>query len=175
VKKEPQLLFREDQQFRQPWLWVFLLMGSAVAMGTVVFFIMQLLTEGNADANPTMPLWVVLALGAVLFFANAGVVALFGFARLQTEVTTAGLFLRFIPFHRKVRKIVLDEVTGVEAVRAKPWAHYGGYGIRRARMASAYIVNGDVGVRINYENGCHIFLGTQHPKELKAAIDAVVK
>lgn len=170
-----EILFREDQQFRQPWLWVFLLMGSAVAMGTVVFFLMQLLTEGNADANPTMPFGVVVGLGLALFMANLSIVGLFGFAKFQTEVTTKGLFLRFLPFHRKVRMIALDELTSVDIVRVRPWMNYGGYGIRRGRMATAYIVQGDRGVKLSYANGCHIFIGTQRPEALKEALDRIVK
>jgi hypothetical protein len=41
-------------------------------------------------------------------------------------------------------------------------------------MATAYIVSGDQGVKITYTNGCHVLIGTQHPNELKAALDAVI-
>lgn len=170
----PELFFREDQQFRQPWLWVFLIMASAVAMGTELFYLMQLITEGNPESNPAIPLGAVIALGVGLFLGNAALIAAFGFARMQTEVTNAGLFLRFIPFHFKVRKIVLDDVQSTEVVQIRPWAEYGGYGIRRGRLATAYIVSGDQGVKITYSNGCHVLVGTQHPNELKAALDAVI-
>ena len=48
---------------------------------------------------------------------------------------------------------------------------YGGWGIRWTRNGKAYNVSGDLGVRIDYENGRHLLIGTRHPDALKQAID----
>lgn len=168
---EPEILFREDQQFRQPLLWIPLLGGSAFCTGTIAWMVSRQVIQGIPFGEDAMSNEQMLALGGVIVALNAAVLLLMYALKLQTEVTTRGLYIRFKPLHRKTRQIDLTGVTAVSAVQYRPAMEYGGWGIRRGRRGTAYNVTGDLGVRIDYENGYHLLIGTRFPEELKAAID----
>jgi len=167
----PEILFREDQQFRQPILWILLLGGSAFCIGTIVWMISRQVIQGIPFGDDAMSNDQMVALGGVIIGLNVLILWLVGALKLQTEVTSGGLFIRFKPLHRKTRKIDLNDVTSVASVKYRPALEYGGWGIRRGRHGTAYNVSGDLGVRIDYENGYHLLIGTRYPDELKAAID----
>lgn len=167
----PEILFREDQQFRQPILWIVLLGVSAFCVGTIAWMISRQVIQGVPFGEDAMSNDQMVMLGAVITALNAVLLWFIYTARLQTEVTPEGLFLRFKPMHRKTRKIDLSGVTAVAAIRYRPALEYGGWGIRRGRRGTAYNVSGDLGVRMDYENGYHLLIGTRYPEELKAAID----
>ncbi|MBL7648561.1 MAG: hypothetical protein JNK74_20490 [Candidatus Hydrogenedentes bacterium] len=167
----PEILFREDQQFRQPILWIVLLGVSAFCIGTIAWMISRQVLQGIPFGEDAMSNDQMVALGATIVLLNAFVLWLLHAMKLQTEVTEAGLFVRFKPIHRKTRKIDLTGVTSVASVKYRPAMEYGGWGIRRGRRGMAYNVSGDLGVRIDYENGYHLLIGTRYPEELKAAVD----
>ncbi len=167
----PEILFREDQQFRQPILWIILLGMSAFCVGTIAWMISRQVVQGIPFGDDAMSNNQMVVLGAVIVALNAVLILLFYSLKLQTEVTAQGLFIRFRPFHRKTRQIDLSGVTSVAAVQYRPAMEYGGWGIRRGRSGTAYNVTGDLGVRMDYENGYHLLIGTRHPDALKAAID----
>lgn len=167
----PEILFREDQQFRQPILWIILLGMSAFCAGTIAWMISRQVIQEIPFGEDAMSNTQMVVLGAIIVVLNAILILLFYGIKLQTEVTPLGLFIRFKPFHRKTRQIDLSGVTSVAAVKYRPAMEYGGWGIRRARHGTAYNVTGDLGVRIDYENGYHLLIGTRYPEELKAAID----
>jgi len=166
-----EILFREDQQFRQPILWILLLCGSAFGIGTIAWMISRQVVQGIPFGEDAMSNDQMVALGAMITGLNVLILWLVFTLKLQTEVTRDGLFLRFKPLHRKTRKIDLSGVTSVAAVQYRPAMEYGGWGIRRGRRGMAYNVSGDLGVRIDYENGYHLLIGTRYPEELKTAID----
>jgi len=167
----PETLFREDQQFRQPILWIILLGMAAFCVGTIAWMISRQVIQGIPFGDDAMSNDQMVMLGAIIIALNALLILLFYAIKLQTEVTLQGLFIRFKPFHRKTRQIDLSGVTSVTSVKYRPAMDYGGWGIRRGRSGTAYNVTGDLGVRIDYENGYHLLIGTRYPEELKAAID----
>lgn len=167
----PEILFREDQQFRQPILWIILLCMSAFCVGTIAWMVSRQVIQDIPFGDDAMSNDQMVILGAIIVALNAILLLLFHALKLQTEVTAQGLFIRFKPFHRKTRKIDLSEVSSVASVKYRPAMEYGGWGIRRGRHGTAYNVSGDLGVRIDYENGYHLLIGTRHPAELKTAID----
>lgn len=167
----PETLFREDQQFRQPILWIILLGMSAFCGGTIAWMISRQVIQDIPFGEDAMSNDKMVLLGAIILALNGILLLLFYTLKLQTEVTPQGLFIRFKPFHRKTRQIDLSGVTSVVSVQYRPAMDYGGWGIRRGRSGTAYNVTGDLGVRIDYENGYHLLIGTRYPDELKAAID----
>jgi hypothetical protein len=93
---------------------------------------------------------------------------------LQTEVTYRGLFVRYWPRQRKVRKIDLAGVTDVRTVAYRPFVQYGGRGLRRQPRGTAYTVGGRHGVRLDYDNGAHVLIGTREHERLAEAIRLVL-
>jgi hypothetical protein len=171
----PRVYFREDQRFRQPFLWIPLILGSAVASGTTLWMIARQVVGGIPFGDYAMSNEAMLAAGAVVLCLNFIIILFFAVACLQIEVNDRGLFLRFFPMHRKARQISLDEVTSITAVQYQALLDYGGYGIRKYPRSTAYNVRGEDGVRIDYENGCHVLLGTQHPEALFQALKHVLE
>ncbi len=115
---------------------------------------------------------LLLVAGACIL-ANAGFLFFFYAVKMQTEVSTAGLFVRFFPLHWKVRMLDLESAVAIEAVQCSPLLEYGGWGLRLGRRSTAYNVSGNEGVRIHYDNGCHVFIGSQHADALEAALHAI--
>lgn len=165
--------FRERQHFRQAMGWAVLIPASAVLMGTVVWMLVRQLVQGKPFAPEAMPDGMLVMLGASVLLINAGYLLRFALSTLDTEVSDAGLFLRYWPRQRKVRQLSLAGASSVETVRYRAFLAYGGRGLRRRRDATAYTIRGEDGVRIDFENGVHVLIGSQRPEALRDAIEQV--
>ncbi len=165
--------FREDQRFREPILWVIIGLGIVAMYGLALWMLYRHFIQHQPVGNPPMSDVGVLAVVAAIVVVESFVTVLMVTATLQVEVSSLGLFVRFVPFHRKVRQISLDDVVAVTSVRYRPLLDYGGWGIRWRRKGKAYNVSGNLGVRIDYANGYHLLIGSQRPKELSAAIQRI--
>jgi len=164
----PGVLFREEQRFRQWWLWLLLIGVSAVVDVALVAAIVDYSRHGS---NMTwFGAYVVPVIGLTITLA---LIALFYAARLTTEVRPEGLFIRFFPFHLRFKRILLDGATSCRAVTYSPIGTYGGWGIRYTWKGKAYNVYGNRGARIEFANGRHLLVGSQEPEELCAAINAI--
>ncbi|MBI3117111.1 MAG: hypothetical protein HYZ00_00385 [Candidatus Hydrogenedentes bacterium] len=170
--EHPKVLFREDQQFRQPLLWIIVVIFAAFVLGTAFFLMRRAALGAPESAGLPWQTWLLLLLFVVLPVGLTMLVL--ALTKLQVEVSTAGLFVRFFPFHRRVHMIDLSGIASVETVTYNSVLEYGGYGIRRLPRAKAYNTGGNQGVRIHYANGYHLLLGTQYPAELQAAIAQVL-
>ena len=166
--------FREDQRFRQPFLWIPLIFGSAFLSGTTFWMIYRQVGQGLPFNEAVLNDARLVALGGCVVAVNLILVLYYVVAKLQVEVNERGLYLRFFPYHFKTRHLSLDNVATISANTYRPFMEYGGYGVRRYPRATSYAVTGDQGVRIDYENGCHILIGTQHPDALFQALQRVL-
>lgn len=110
---------------------------------------------------------VLTSLGTFVFCF--GLVALFLTMSLTVEVRSDALYIHF-RFLRK-RTVDFSSMAKVEAVEYRPIAHYGGWGIRRGRNGWAYNVSGNRGVRLDFQDGKHLLIGSQRATELAAAIE----
>ena len=99
-----------------------------------------------------------------------GVLVLIWICRLETEVRRDGLFVRFFPFHQQERKIKLEGLSSFGAVEYRPIWEYGGWGMRWRPGGRAYNVRGRRGVKMEFENGKHLLIGSQRAEELEGAI-----
>ena len=102
------------------------------------------------------------------------VIWLFLASKLETVVKRDGLFVRFYPFHLRQRKIPLEDVVNFRSVTYRPIWNYGGWGMRFARGGRAYNVSGREGVRLEFNNGKHLLIGSQRSEELAAAIESLL-
>jgi hypothetical protein len=146
-----QLIYREVQYFA-PWLYVAVLATVIGGMAST------LLASPPPDKVAIVVLTFALAVSAVLALP----------LRLDIEVRTAGIFVRLRPFWWT--RLRLDGCIAHRPVTYSPIADYGGWGIRLRRGGRAYNARGNRGVRLEFENGTHILLGSQQPEQLDAAI-----
>jgi len=167
----PEIYFQETQRFREPWLWALLFATTVLSFAIAVWILTWPVDQGEDGVEPALK--VRIAIAAFIVLGDLAVVCLLFVAKLQTEVNSRGLFLRFYPFHLKVRNITLDSAVAITPVEYKPLQQYGGWGIRRIPYGTAYNVKGNEGVRIDYDNDCHVLVGSQHPFELSDALHAV--
>lgn len=172
-EKQPTIYFQEVQRFRQAWLWILLVVITSVVAGSLIWMMKRQFVDGAPFGDPPMSDAVLLWAGGGSLFFNALLLVFFAIHRLQTEVSSEGFFIRFRPYHGKVRKLDLDTADGIEAIRCSPLMEYGGWGLRLGRRFTAYNLQGNEGIRIYYPNGCHIYVGSQHAEALEAALHQI--
>jgi len=148
---ETKVHFRETQAFDQPWLWGLLGLG---AVADVVN-----LARGKRSARETITRLGALGAAALLLRV----------ATLETEVREDGLYVRFSPFHRSAKRIPFSDLADVQETGYSP-VRYGGWGIRWSPQGIAYTVSGKSGVRIERADGKSVFVGSDRPDELVAAV-----
>lgn len=164
------MLFREDQRFRSWWLLAIVVLSSSVAIGGGLLLIVGQVIMGHPMGTRPMPDSLALVAGVFQTLIGLSLIWLFYASVLQVEVTPKGLFVRFFPFHLKVRQIDLSDVTAIRAVTYHPIREYGGWGLRMGRRSRCYNVRGNEGVRIDYAHNFHLLIGSQHAEALEAAL-----
>ena len=155
-----QVLFEEEQSFRQPWLWA--LMGATLVLLVVVFGFVLF-------QPPEQPgfLQGVITLGIVTVVEIAAAVLLY-VLKLTVRVDAGGLHARFFPLVKK--DIPLEQIARWEARTYRPLLEYGGWGIRCGWKGMAFNVSGNRGVQLEFTSGRRLLIGSQRPEELAAAI-----
>lgn len=163
-------LFREQQQFRQPWLWVLFLCVSTPVLALLGFGLHQQLVLGRPFGDRPMSNGQLVAMTSGVLVLHVLVLALFWFARLDVDVTPNEIAIRFRPFHLHPRRIQLRDVADARARHYSALGEYGGWGIRIGLKGWAYNVSGDEGVQLTLANGRRILIGSQRSDELEDAI-----
>jgi hypothetical protein len=148
------IFYSEEQRFTQKWLWI-LILGPAALFSYGAY--RQLLLGEAWGSNPASD--IVLFGSWVL--AGVAIPALFWFARLRTEVRADGIYVRFVPFHRRFRHWRFDEIERIEPKEYSPLGEYGGWGIRLGPSGWAYNVKGVNGVQLVLRSRRRIMIGTQ--------------
>src|SRR5687767_8121529 len=110
---QEKILFKEEQQFRQKWLWV-------VIIAVNISFITVLLFPGIWNRNVS-PLGIV-----VLLLIDS----IFWFEKLKTTITDKGIHYSFtiLPFTSRFKSWA--EINSAYIRQYKPILEYGGWGLR---------------------------------------------
>jgi len=173
MQKSPDAVFVEEQPLLNNKFIYLALAGGVVMVGVFAYAIYQQLIEGKpfgdkpmSDVGLVIVGTLYIALGILLIFLSVR-------GRLETEVRSSGLYLRFFPFHWKFRKIPLEGVRSCEARTYRPIRDYGGWGIRAAVNRRAYNVSGNRGVELEYENGKILLIGSGKADQLASAIASI--
>jgi hypothetical protein len=163
-----QLLYREIQQFRQPWLWFVLLLTS----GSILYATIQLyFSEFFQQQNPVQTfILMLLGLGFGICLP-----LIFYTTKLIVELHTDSLVISFFPLLLFVERIPLSSIADYEVCTYHPLKEYGGWGIRYGPRGKAYNVNGNRGVQIMLVSGEKILIGSQFPEKLAQALDWPLK
>ncbi|MFC7079884.1 hypothetical protein [Halorussus caseinilyticus] len=153
---ETEVHFRETQAFDQRWLW------GLLGLRALADFVS--LARGKRSARETVGR--LATLGAVALF--------FRVATLRTEVRDDGVYVAFAPFHRSAKRVPFSDLADVQATGYSP-LRYGGWGIRWSPSGIAYTVSGKTGVRFERTGGKSVFVGSERPDELLAAVQEATK
>jgi hypothetical protein len=143
--------FREEQQFRESWLWLVIALAMAFGVWRVL-------------ATPGAP----LAAALIVVVVTAAVAGLFALARLETTITGDAVIVRFHGLW-PTRRMRLEDIVEYAPMRYTMWDS-GGWGVHLGLAGMTYNVSGNDGVRFRLKNGARVLVGTQRPGELVAAI-----
>ena len=166
--------FREEQRFRQIWIWLLIL---PLGIGGIAFFgwaMVEQLVRGRPVGNQPMPDLMLMIVGPLFILLMAGLLWLMSVARLVTEVRDDGIHIRFYPLHRDFHGFLWQEIESFEACTYRPVLDYGGWGIRYGSGGKAYNVSGNRGLRLALGGGRprQVLIGSQRPEELAMAVDS---
>jgi hypothetical protein len=161
--------YKEEQKFRQLWIWLLLLL----LCGVWIWQFVQQIIMGKPFGNDPSPDFVIILTG---IFPIA-VIVLFRFMTLETIIDDTGVYYRFRPFQRKPKVIKPEDILRYEVKKYNPLMEYGGWGIRLGSFGKgkAYNVSGNQGVLFELKNRKKFMLGTQNPVSIKSALDKLMK
>ncbi len=157
--------FNESQRFKQFWVWLILIM----LFGIWLWAIFQQLILGIPFGNKPAPDVVLIIFGFIPFI----MLVLFLSARLQTRVSQEGILFRYLPFHRRYKKINYNDIETYRPIQYHPLTDYGGWGIRYGIKSKgrAYNVEGNMGIQLKLKNDQYILIGTKRPQAFQEAIE----
>jgi len=147
----PVTYFREEQRFRESWLWLVIGIPLAFALWALL-------------VTPGTPVSAVIALIGVAI----AVAALFGLAYLETTVTDDAVIVMFHGLW-PTRRVKLDDIADYAPMHYSMWDS-GGWGVHFGLAGLTYNVSGNEGVHFRLTNGAQVLVGTQRPAELASAI-----
>jgi len=144
-------------------------------MGLSVVISVIALQEAFAGEGSQETLEIVLAVVFGIGVPTA-ITALFFLLKLETEVRSDGLYVRYFPFHIRFKRFAADELSEYYARKYKPIREYGGWGIRCGLFGKgkAYNTSGNKGVQLVFKNGKRLLIGSQKAEELENAIRSIM-
>ena len=164
--------FREEQQFRQPWIW--LIVGfSLFALLPLWYGVYQQIVQGVPYGDEPASDEMLLVVTGVMTVLILGILFLFWNSRLVVSLGPEGIRYRFTPFHRRIHVIHWEEVSKAYVRTYRPIIEYGGWGIRFGLKGKAYNVSGTEGLQLVLRNGRTVLFGTQEPERVSLALSRI--
>ena len=160
--------FREEQRFRQGWIWASILAGTALAVGLFGYGMYQQFVLGEPWGDRPMSDTGLTVVGPLVILMMLGFLWLFWTLTLITEVREDGVHIRYKPMRKKF--IAFDEIESCEARTYSAIREYGGWGIKFGPSGKAYNVSGNEGVQLRLKNGSRLLIGSQNANVLADAI-----
>jgi hypothetical protein len=152
-------IFKERQKFTQWWLWT-LLIGLGVLP---IYGIHKQMILGEPFGNNPLPDWGLIIFSLFIF----GLITLFIFLRLDTEIDENEIRINFYPFLR--RNVSWKDVESAEVIK---YNCLGGWGIRfSTKYGTVYNAKGNKGLEIKLTNGKKIVIGIQKENELSIVVE----
>lgn len=151
--------FKEEQKFTQWWLWL-ILFGIGVL--PIIGIYKQLILGEKFGDKPMSGFGLIIF--CVFIF---GLIAIFWFMRLKTEIDQNEIRMNFFPFVKK--RVNWKDIKKVEIVN---YGFVGGWGIRLGtKYGTVYNTKGNKGLAIELLNGKKFLIGTQKETELNKIVD----
>jgi uncharacterized membrane protein YbhN (UPF0104 family) len=168
--EETELIYREEQRFGS-WLRWLIALSMALAVPFSIFSLTKIPSEqGSSDILPILTLIIV---GICVPIAVA---LLFWVLKLETEVRSDGLYIRYFPFRIHFKRFRVEDLSECYARKYKPLLEYGGWGIRCSlRKGKAYNVSGNKGVQLVFKSGKRLLIGSQRAEEIEEAIRSIME
>ncbi|NOY38544.1 MAG: hypothetical protein GXO83_13340 [Chlorobi bacterium] len=160
------VLFHEKQYFRQPAIWLLVALTDLFVLYSLIYIVW--IDPGKEDLPA---LWAIA--GSLLLCVVMTV--MFMKTALETTVTTDEISYRFTWFQRKTRVLTPAEVSRWEIREISPAREFGGYGVKKSRKDTSFLVSGKKAVIFTLTDGEKVIIGTQKPQMLQMALSQVFK
>ena len=161
MAEENDVIFREVQRFSL-WLRLMPAFTAIVAIGIIGFLIIF------------QQFYIHPGVIALTILAVICPVILLCVMKLETEVRSDGLYVRFFPVHIRYKKFTSEDLLESHARTYRPIAEYGGWGIKWGKAGKAYNMSGKEGVQLVFKNGKRLLIGSQKSGELVKAIGSIM-
>jgi hypothetical protein len=160
-------LFTEKQRFNQWWVWAILIIVNGGQIAAAAFQILSGRPLGNKPMSNTEFLVVV----GIALLLSLAVLAF----RLETQVRTDGIYVRFFPFHRKFKFFAWEDLRKAYVRKYAPIGEYGGWGYRIGwpDKGGAFNVSGNQGLQLEFTSGKKLLIGTRKPEALSAVLQQI--
>jgi hypothetical protein len=163
-KQEQKNFFHEEQK-----LSIRIRAAIIICIGAVIviesFAIKSIFDEGGFDSLISVFLIVLLGIGM-----PAGIGFFVFVSKLETEVRSNGIYLRYYPFHLHCRIFDNKDLSAYYARKYRPIVEYGGWGIRFGTKGQAYNISGNEGIQLVFKNGKRLLIGSQRAEEFVQAV-----
>ena len=151
--------FKEEQKFTHWWLFLILI---GIGILPILGIYKQLILGEKFRDTPMSDF------GLIIFYVfTFGLITLFLFMRLKTEIDQNEIRMNFFPLVKK--RVSWKEIKKVEIVT---YGFVGGWGIRLwTKYGTVYTIKGNKGLAIELLNGKKFLIGTQKETELNKIVE----
>jgi len=153
-----EILFSEKQNFKQWWLWLFLLGTN----GLIFYGVFKQVIGGQQFGDKPMSNAGLIITSILIFLLTI----FFGILRLETQIKKDGISIRFFPFHLTFRHYNWNIISKSFVRQYRPIKEYGGWGLRGLGKDKALNVSGDKGLQLEFTDHRKLLIGTNRPDEI---------
>ena len=155
--------YKEEQRFRR---WEVFALLAMLMIGASYHFI-DLYLSGGYD------LFLLTLQYALVAIILTGALAYLWSIRLVLKIDKESIQYQFFPLHYRKHKLKWEEIEHLEFIEMPVSAELSGWAVRLGTWERMFSVSGRTGLSLSLKNGQQLFIGTQHPEELKAALDRI--
>ncbi|MBS1759675.1 MAG: hypothetical protein JST23_06060 [Bacteroidetes bacterium] len=157
---ESEILFSERQRFKQWWIWLLILCIN----GLFLFGVFKQIINGQPFGDKPMSNSGLLFATSITLLCSL----LFLSIRLDSQIRSDGVYVRYFPFRLKLKKYTWSEISQCYVRQYSPIAEYGGWGYRIGLFGKgrALNVSGNKGLQLEFTNGKKLLIGTNKPEEI---------
>ena len=156
------ILFKEEQRFTQWWLWLLLI---GIGLIPLIGIYNQIGLDKEFGINPMSNIGLIV-ISVVMFLC----IAFFRIVKLETEISSTELTMKFYPFLTK--NVNWEEVASAKII---DYGFVGGWGVRIwTSYGTVYNVKGKKGLAIVLKDGAKFLIGTQNENDLNNVIKEIV-
>jgi uncharacterized membrane protein YuzA (DUF378 family) len=168
------IIFREEQQFREWWRTIIVLISIVPAIITLVYSLLRLNGMNDVFGRASMNMFTVVV-SIILLLASLW---LYFSYKLEVWINEDGINYRFFPLIYKNKLVSKEEIQRYEIRKYSPIFDYGGRGIRYGfgrKWGKAYSISGNLGLQLYLTNGKKVLFGTQRSQAITYAMDEMMK
>lgn len=164
-------LFKEEQNFSNIWLYVFVTIAFTFAIAPTVLSLYSQVVAGNSYGDKPTSTQGLLILLFLLLTMYAITLLLFNKMKLVTQITSKGLEYKYPPFILKFKTILKQDIERYKIRKYQP----GGIGYSLGKAGRAYNVKGNIGLQLYLKDGKVILFGTQRGDAMLRAMNKLMK